>query len=668
MRYIWSEISIFVNIIICKQKVLSALCTKLERLLIKFIIQFKHVTILDAERKQVITPAYNSAMRFLLPIILEFIDRLFPLCKPAYAEAAQRKLKEPPIALDLSLILKSLQNAILVVVVAFITTQLPAFRRMLTSYGSNKKDKIVLSIFFGTFSALGTWMGFPILGSLVSCKIVGVVAGGLLGGPIVGLGAGIIGAIPRYFLGGFTTTASIVANLVIGCFAGLVNYRYGLKRIDLNIALSTALGSELILKTLILTMSKPFESALALEKKIALPTAIANSLGLMLFFYIVKEVFNQRERLQAESAQNAMLVIKHTAGLLSHGLNEESALRVAETIYSHTDAAAVAVTDTVNILAFVGKGDDHHRAGFPYITATTRFVLDHRISIISNDRDTIGCSHEGCPLTGVVDVPLIVEKELLGSIKIFKSGKDIVTPYEAELIQGIADFLSLQLLQLKLDELEVLRSQAEYQALKAQINPHFLYNTLGTIRALVKKEPDVARVLIKDLSDFMRRTLNDTNEIVTFADEMEIVHKYIRIEKARFGDRVILVEQIPEVMLGGLLPVFSLQPLVENAIKHALSPKNEGGTIRVSAWNSDNARYIEVEDNGIGIPEEKLSQLLKEASPYAPKNSTGIGLNNVNQRLQKMFGESFGLDILSTEGVGTKITVRLPLDVGGGLS
>lgn len=549
-------------------------------------------------------------------------------------------------------------------VVAFITTQLPAFGRMLNSYGSHWRDKLILSLFFGTFSAMGTLMGFPLLGSLLSCKIVGVVAGGLFGGPIVGLGAGIIGSIPRYFLGGFTTTASIVANLLIGCFAGSINSIYGLKRLNLKIALATALGSEIILKVLILSLSKPFEAAWALEKKIALPTSIANSFGLLLFFYIVKGVFNQQERLQAESAQSAMLVIKNTAGLLRHGLTTESAQKVAETIHAHTSAAAVAVTDTVNILAFVGQGDDHHLPGLPFMTASTRYVLDHRAPIISNDRNTIGCSHESCPLTAVADMPLLVEKELLGSIKIFKSGQDIVTSYDAELIQGISEFLSLQLLQFKLDELETLRSQAEYRALKAQINPHFLYNTLGTIRVLVRKEPDVARILIKDLSDLMRRTLSNTDEIGTLAEELSIVRKYIRIEKARFEERVQMVEDIPTAMQTGLLPAFTLQPLVENAVKHGLSPKKEGGTIWISAWETEAARYIRIKDNGIGIPAARLP-LLEGVSPATPDVSTsnGIGLSNVNQRLQRMFGEQFGLTIESSEWEGTAVTVRLPVIV-----
>lgn len=571
-------------------------------------------------------------------------------------------MRELTIAFDLTLIIKSLQNTIVVVIAAFITTQLPVFRRMLGAYDSRKWDMVYLSLFFGIFSGLGTWVGFPLLGSLVSCKIVGVVAGGLLGGPIVGLGAGIIGAIPRFFLGGFTTTASIVANLIIGGVAGWVNKVYGIKRINLKVAFATALCSELILKICILTLSKPFEAAWELEKNIAIPTTIANCFGLVLFVYIVKGIFSQRERIIAESAQNAMLVIKQTAGLLHHGLHEESAKKIAETLYTHTDAAAVAITDKEKILAFIGEGDDHHLVGHPHLMASTKYVLDNLQPVVINNRHEIGCTHEGCPLTAVVDAPLIVEKELLGSIKIFKSGNNSVTHYEAEIIQGIAEFLSLQLLQLKLDDLEVLRSQAEYQALKAQINPHFLYNTLGTIRVLIRKEPDVARMLIKDLSDLMRRTLNSTDEVCSLAEELAIVKKYIRIEKARFGDRVNIVEDIPETMLEGLIPVFSIQPLVENAVKHGLSPQSKGGTIWISAWDTATERYIQVKDNGAGMTEAKVTQLLQGESFYVPLPSkgTGIGLNNVNQRLQRMYGNKFGLNINSTEGAGTTVTVCLP--------
>jgi two-component system sensor histidine kinase LytS len=497
------------------------------------------------------------------------------------------------LEIDLSLIIKTFQNVSVILVIAFATTQLPAFRRMFLSSMSHQKDKIFLAIFFGLFSALGNFMSIPLMNSLANTRIIGVVVGGLLGGPFVGLFAGAIGAVARYFLGGFTMWTAVMANIVIGLFAGMVNRVYGQKRITIKIAFLTALMSELILKTMIVTISKPFEKAWELEKTIAIPTTIANTLGVVLFFYVVREFFNRQEMVQAESAQSAMRVIRLTNGLLRHGLNEQTAKHVAETIYTQTGVAAVAITDLEKMLAYVGKGDDHHIVGAPLCLASTKHVLEQQRMFISNDREAIGCPDKNCPLTAVVDVPLLVEGKLLGSIKIFKSGKEIVTPYEAELVQGIADFLSLQLLQLKLDEQSFLRDQAEYQVLKAQINPHFLYNTLGTIRALVLKKPDTARVLIKNLSDFMRQTLDRTQEITTVAEDLAIVRNYLHIEKARFGERITVIEDIPPEMQDEPIPVFSIQPLVENAIRHGLSPLKEGGTIWISAWSNQDGCFIE---------------------------------------------------------------------------
>lgn len=566
--------------------------------------------------------------------------------------------------MDFSLIIKTFQNVSVILVIAFATTQLPAFRRMFASSMTHQKDKIFLAIFFGLFSALGNFMSIPLMNSLANTRIIGVVVGGLLGGPFVGLFAGAIGAVARYFLGGFTMWTAVIANIVIGIFAGMVNRVYGQKRINIKIAFLTALMSELILKTMIVTMSKPFEKAWELEKTIAIPTTIANTLGVVLFFYVVREFFTRQEMVQAESAQSAMRVIRLTNGLLRHGLNEQTAKHVAETIYTQTGAAAVAITDLTKMLAYVGKGDDHHIVGAPLCLESTKYVLEHQKIFITNDRNAIGCPDKDCPLTAVVDVPLLVEGKLLGSIKIFKSGKDIVTPYEAELVQGIADFLSLQLLQLKLDEQSFLRDQAEFQVLKAQINPHFLYNTLGTIRALVLKKPDTARVLIKNLSDFMRQTLDRTHEMTTVSEDLAIVRNYLHIEKARFGDRITVIEDIPNQMQDEPIPVFSIQPLVENAIKHGLSTLKEGGTIRISAWSSPNGCFVEVSDDGTGIPKAKMSRLLTDEPAYVTTTGQGIGLNNVNKRLKRLFGEEYGIRISSRWGEGTQVLIRLPLSSG----
>lgn len=540
------------------------------------------------------------------------------------------------------------RNVALVGIGAYLTTRLPSIRRALTASEYRLFDRLILAMVFGAFSAFGNWIGIPVMGSFANTRIVGPVAGGLLGGPLAGIGAGIIGAIPRYFMGGFTMWAAVLANIAAGCISGMVRKKCGAQRINLKVALATAVLCELVLKVLVLTLSKPFSAAWELEKVIALPTIIANSLAVGLFIYIVRDVFAEQEKAQARSAQQAIRMLQQTSGFMHKGLNRDTAGNVARIIYRETNAAAVAITDTEKVLAFVGAGADHHRPGQPILTEATKQAIKDRRTIIINNKNEVGCPTKGCQLTAVVAVPLIVSDELVGAIKLYKSGNEVISSYEAELIRGIADFLSLQLAQRKLVEQQMLLAQAEYNMLKAQINPHFLFNTLGTIRAMTRIDPSAARALIKDLSDFLRKVLNREEEITSLREELETVRTYVRIQRERFQDRLRFFEHIPEELLDCRVPVFSLQPLVENAVKHGVSPKKNGGTVVLRAWKDQDDLCIAVEDDGVGFSAAK-----REASG-------GIGLYNVHKRLQILYGNRYGLRIESVEKEGTRVIIRLP--------
>jgi two-component system sensor histidine kinase LytS len=454
---------------------------------------------------------------------------------------------------------------------------------------------------------------------------------------------------------------AVIANVIAGYISGLVHKRFGVKRINMRVAFLTALVAELILKALVIGLSKPFSAAWELEKIIAVPTTIANCLGVCLFVYIVRDIFHEHEMTLARSAHQVMRVMRETSGLLRTGLNEENASKVADIIYSEFRAAAVAVTDTTKVLAFVGLGSDHHVAGGPIITDAANRVIKTGQTVIGNSKEEVGCPHKNCELTAVADTPLIVTKKIKGSIKLFKTNNETISPYEAEVIQGIADFLSFQLTQAALDEKEILLARAEYSLLKAQVNPHFLFNTLGTIRALARTEPETARKLIKDLSDFLRKALNRSEEITVLREELEIVRNYLSIEKARFGNRIQVFELIPEVLLEHPIPVFSLQPLVENAVKHGLSRKKEGGLIRISAWQDNKDYFVEIEDDGVGIAHDKLPGLTKSDHRVSSDEGAGIGIINVHRRMQKISGEQYGLTISSQQGQGTKVIVHLPI-------
>ncbi len=244
--------------------------------------------------------------------------------------------------------------------------------------------------------------------------------------------------------------------------------------------------------------------------------------------------------------------------------------------------------------------------------------------------------------------------------------EDIIAGFEA----GANDYLSKpfdkrellarvnMLLDLKKSgEREKMLRKAELKALQAQIKPHFLYNTLNTVMYLCRTNPSKAEELLMELGNFLRSGFNfkNTDELVPFEEELKNIKSYLHIEQARFGELLKVIYNI-EDDLNCKVPSFILQPIVENAVKHGLFPKKEGGTIKISARISNDFLVISVEDDGIGIPEHKKENILND-SVHA-----GVGLLNVNNRLKKIYGQE--LEIKSENGRGTVMTMRISLAGG----
>ncbi len=557
-----------------------------------------------------------------------------------------------------TLLLNIIQNVAVIGILAYLLTRLSAVRRTLCDSQYGLRDKLLLMFVFGLFSALGNWLGIPVIGSMANNRIVAPIAGGLVGGPLVGIGAGVIGAVPRYLMGGYTMWASVSANVIAGCISGLVYYYMGTHRINVKVALGTGLVCEIILKLMVLGMSKPFEKAWELEKIIGIPTIIANSLAVALFVYIIKDVFREQEKVQQRSAQQLVSMLYKSSDLFQSGLNERTAREIVLTIYNETGATAVAVTDTEKVLAFVGEGAEHHRVGAPILTAATQRAIRDKQMLVLYGREEIGCPHADCPLNSVVEAILLVSGKPVGTLKLYRGIKEVITPYEVELIQGIAVFMSLQLAQQQLEQQKIMLGRVEFNMLKAQVNPHFLFNTLGTIRALIRMNPAMARVLVKDLADFLRTSLDRHEEVVTLSKEMEIVARYYRIEKARFGERISMKVDIPRELLEHPIPVFTLQPLIENTVRHGLADTETGGLITITARQDEDVT-ITITDNGCGISPEILEKIQSGQQPDFGKKS-GIGLYNVDGRIKIIYGERYGLKIDSRPGEGTRIDICLP--------
>jgi len=204
---------------------------------------------------------------------------------------------------------------------------------------------------------------------------------------------------------------------------------------------------------------------------------------------------------------------------------------------------------------------------------------------------------------------------------------------------------------------EALLAEARLDALRGQINPHFLFNTLNTIGILIRKDPEQARVVIVRLSSLLRRMLYSQERTSSLGKELDFVEDYLGIELIRFGSERLRVERkVAQEALVAEVPSMLLQPLVENAIKHGISPKETGGVITVGASVEDGWLRLSIKDNGIGMSQEALRQSLRR----------GIGLTNVRERLRSIHGDSYRLEVESTAGEGTLVRISFPYRIAGG--
>jgi two-component system LytT family sensor kinase len=202
----------------------------------------------------------------------------------------------------------------------------------------------------------------------------------------------------------------------------------------------------------------------------------------------------------------------------------------------------------------------------------------------------------------------------------------------------------------KLEDQQRLLIQARLDALTNQINPHFLFNTLNSVSSLIRTDPNQARVMVLRLSKILRRLLRKHETFAPLRDELSFIEDYLSIEMVRFGEKLRFETDVDPDTLDMLVPSMLLQPLVENCIKHGLSSKVEGGSIRLRTRRTDDRLHLVVEDDGVGMTEASLERLLHQ----------GIGVSNVHERLKVLFGRDYRMHVDSRPGAGTRVEIEVP--------
>lgn len=512
---------------------------------------------------------------------------------------------------------------------------------------------MALSAIFSFISIISTYSGIPIEGGFANTRMVGTLMSGFMGGPLVGLCTGLISGIHRYLQGGFTSETCAVAAVLSGLFAGLVRQQYGFKHLTWKTCGIVAFIAEVTQKLIVLIFAKPFEAALALEEIIAIPTAIVTVLGTVVFMLIIENIKSEQDNYGAKAAELSLEIASRTLSFLRHGLTTESAQKTAEIIFTLTNVDSVSITDRNVVLAYIGLGDDHHKVGEPIMTRSTMRVLEEGHSLIISSLEERGCPVLGCPLQSGVIAPLLIHGSPIGTIKLSKKQQEDVSELDLRLVDGVANLLSVQIQLAEADQQRIMREKAELKALQAQINPHFLFNTLNIIMSFCRTNPDTARNLLGHLSTLMQRSFSEHRNFVTIHEELQAVEAYLEIAKCRFGNRLTVQLQVEPSVLSTSIPLLSIQPLIENAIQHGLFPKINNCILILTATRNQNEVVITVADNGVGIPSNRLQCVLST-------KAEGIGIRNVNGRITSIYGKKYQISIESEEDKGTQVTLRIP--------
>jgi two-component system LytT family sensor kinase len=380
------------------------------------------------------------------------------------------------------------------------------------------------------------------------------------------------------------------------------------------------------------------------------------ALGVLLGLALAASLAAGRRLVRAPRVQDpsssAMQTAVHAATsllpYLRRGLTADSAPRAAPHLRTLTGASAVALADAEALLAFDGAGADHHHAGDP-VTALAGEIRDDRVRV----EPRLQCAAPACPLRSAIAAPLVVRERRIGALIALYDRPGRLRLEETRVVGEAAALVSAMV---ELSEMEAQGerlARAELRALRAQISPHFIYNALAAVASFIHSRPEEARELLTEFAEFIRYAFTRQRAYVTVADELRYVEKYLRLEQARFGERLRVRVQVDPEVLQAVLPVLSLQPLVENAVRHGVEPDPDGGTVAIEGIDLGNDVALRVSDDGAGIdPERARAALSGEGS--------GIGLGNVHGRLLSTFGEGYGLAVEPRDGRGTTVVMTLP--------
>ncbi len=352
------------------------------------------------------------------------------------------------------------------------------------------------------------------------------------------------------------------------------------------------------------------------------------------------------------SADHATFDALHAASLaapwLRDGLTENGAHRALRHLQTLLADSAIALTDRDRTLAADGHAAEHQ---VDAVRHTQAALESGRTELLSGPG--VACRVSNCPVRVAVACPLIDGDTIVGSLIAY--GRE----NSATLVRTVEEVAHWVSGQLELGSADVARTrlvESELRALRAQISPHFVYNSLTAIASFTRTDPEQARELLHEFADFTRYALRRGGEFTTLADELRNTERYLVLEKARFGTRLRISLRVSPEVLPIAVPFLVIQPLVENAVRHGLEGGGDTVEVSIVATDSGPEARIVIEDDGIGADPDVVRAALEGGG----RSGDAVGLGNVDARLRQVYGDAFGLVVDTAPGAGTRVTFRVP--------
>ena len=535
-------------------------------------------------------------------------------------------------------------------IIAFFFIKIDKANIIIKSKAKTKKDIVALSFFFSLLSISGTYIGLNFNGAILNTRNMGVVAGGLLGGPYVAAITGLIAGIHRAVvnLGRETAIPCAIATIIGGFLTAYVS-RFTKNKDRMFFAFLLAFVVENLSMALILLIQKDKALAQSIVKNFYIPMVFMNSVGAAILILLVEDIIQKSELIAGNQAKLALEIANKT---LPYFRNTENLNEVCKIIANSLGARATVITDTKEIIA--GFSTDKSVINRSNIRSNnTREVLKtgEVMLVIKDDEDEIieDFFYISPHIKSCIILPLKEKNDVSGTLKIFFDTAEKITEKNRYLMIGLSHLISTQMEISKVENLISLLKYSELKALQSQINPHFLFNVLNTMTSLIRTNPEKAREVTIDLSNYLRYNLDNNLKSVELIKELNQIDTYIKIEKARFGEKLNIIYDVDESLYNFQIPSLIIQPLVENSIKHGILKKRDNGFVKIIVKRIDKDIEVAIEDDGVGIEQAVIDNLDK-------KIEENIGLKNVHQRLKLLYGE--GLNITKLEQ-GTRIKFKI---------